>query len=50
MTDFKISKEMSELIIAYMTACNEQEYAKSEELLMKIKEQGAVEHEQRSQD
>ena len=48
MTDIQISPEMRELILSYMTACNEGRYAESEELLLKIKQQGAIDHEQRS--
>ena len=48
--EYKISKEMSLLIISYMDACNNREYAKAEGILQQIKAQGAVDHEQRSQD
>jgi len=48
MTDINISPEMRKLILDYMTACNEGEYAKSELLLQQIKEQGATDHEKRS--
>ena len=40
----EISSEMRKLIIAYMEACNSGEYAKSEGLLQKIKEQGQSNH------
>jgi hypothetical protein len=39
-----ISDEMKQLIISYMEACNAGEYAKSEGLLQKIKEQGEIDH------
>ena len=38
------------LIVQYMDSCNKQEYPKAESLLQQIKELGAKEHEQRSQD
>ena len=39
-----ISDEMRQLIISYMEACNAGEYADSEVLLQKIKEQGVIEY------
>lgn len=45
MTDIQISDEMKKLILAYMEACNADEYAKSEELLHKIKQQGIIDYE-----
>lgn len=47
-SNIQISSEMRELIIAYMEACNSGEYAKSEGLLQKIKEQGQIDHDSRS--
>jgi len=47
-SNFVISDEMRALIIEYMTACNNQEHAKSEGLLQRIKEQGAIDHEKRT--
>tara|TARA_B100001142_G_scaffold316478_1_gene356311 strand:- start:1317 stop:1475 length:159 start_codon:yes stop_codon:yes gene_type:complete len=44
MADYDISPEMRTLIIQYMTACNEQRYADSEQLLQQIKEQGQTDH------
>jgi|11BtaG_2_1085332.scaffolds.fasta_scaffold10826_2 hypothetical protein len=44
MADYDISDEMRTLIIQYMTACNEQRYADSEQLLQQIKEQGQIDH------
>lgn len=46
--EYQLSKEMAELIVSYMDSCNNQEYAKAEGLLQKIKEQGAIDHEKRS--
>ena len=46
--DIIISDKMRALLLEYMTACNKGEYAKSEGLLLKIKEQGAIDHEKRS--
>ena len=40
MTDYHISDDLRDLIVQYMTACNEQRYADSEVLLQKIKLQG----------
>ena len=40
MTDYPISDDLRDLIVQYMTACNEQRYADSEVLLQKIKLQG----------
>ena len=39
MDDF-ITDEMRDLIVQYMTACNEQRYADSEQILEQIKAQG----------
>jgi len=47
-SDITISDEMRKLILTYMEACNAGEYAKSEGLLQKIKEQGQIDHEKRS--
>ena len=44
MADYDISDEMRALIIQYMTACNEQRYADSEQLLQQIKAQGQIDH------
>ncbi len=44
----ELSDEMRQLIIDYMTACNQQEHAKAEGLLQRIKEQGAIDHEKRT--
>jgi hypothetical protein len=44
MADYDISDEMRVLIIQYMTACNEQRYADSEQLLQQIKVQGQIDH------
>ena len=44
MADYDISDEMRTLIIQYMTACNEQRYADSEQLLQQIKAQGQIDH------
>ena len=44
MADYDISDEMRTLIIQYMTACNEQRYADSEQLLQLIKAQGQIDH------
>jgi len=44
----ELSDEMRQLIIDYMTACNEQKHALAEELLQRIKEQGAIDHEKRT--
>lgn len=38
--DDPITDEMRDLIVQYMTACNEQRYADSEKLLEQIKAQG----------
>ena len=38
--DDPITDEMRDLIVQYMTACNEQRYADSEQLLEQIKAQG----------
>jgi len=46
--DIVISDEMRALLLEYMTACNEGRYADSEGLILKIKEQGAIDHEKRS--
>ena len=46
--EYVISDDMRDLILKYMTACNEGEYAKAEGLLQRIKELGALEHEERS--
>ena len=43
MTD--ISDELRDLILRYMTACNEGRYAESEELLAQIKKQGVTDEE-----
>ena len=48
MTEYTISDEMRDLIVQYMDACNKQEYAKSEELLQQIKQQGQIDHEERT--
>ena len=48
MTDITISDEMRDLIVQYMTACNEGRYADSEQLLEQIKVQGQIDHEERS--
>ena len=40
MDDYTVSDEMRSLIVQYMTACNEQRYADSEQLLEQIKAQG----------
>lgn len=40
MDDYTVSDEMRDLIVRYMTACNEQRYADSEQLLEQIKAQG----------
>ena len=37
MDDYTVSDEMRSLIVQYMTACNEQRYADSEQLLEQIK-------------
>jgi hypothetical protein len=44
MTD--ISDELRDLILRYMTACNEGRYAESEELLAQIKKQGLPDDEE----
>ena len=44
MADYDISDEMRVLIIQYMTACNEQRYADSEQLHQQIKPQGHIDH------
>ena len=38
--DDPITDEMCDLIVQYMTACNEQRYADSEQILEQIKAQG----------
>ena len=38
--DDPITDEMRDLIVQYMTACNEQRYADSEPILEQIKAQG----------
>ncbi|AIX28406.1 hypothetical protein M1M13_gp062 [Synechococcus phage ACG-2014j] len=38
--DDPITDEMRDLIVQYMTACNEQRYADSEQILEQIKAQG----------
>ena len=43
--EYVISDDMRDLIIRYMEACNADEYAKSEELLHKIKQQGIIDYE-----
>lgn len=48
MTDITISDEMRDLIVQYMTACNEGRCADSEQLLEQIKVQGQIDHEERS--
>jgi len=44
MTEYHISDEMRSLIVKYMEACNEQDYAREETLLRKIKKQGEKEY------
>ena len=41
----KISAEMRKMILSYMVACNSSEYAKAEEILQQIKEQGQIDYE-----
>tara|TARA_B100000902_G_scaffold140883_1_gene138808 strand:+ start:18213 stop:18359 length:147 start_codon:yes stop_codon:yes gene_type:complete len=45
MTDH-ISDDMRDLIVKYMTACNEGRYADSEQILLQIKQQGLTDHEE----
>ncbi|AIX20523.1 hypothetical protein M1M14_gp060 [Synechococcus phage ACG-2014e] len=44
MDDYTITDEMRDLIVQYMTACNEQRYADSEQLLEQIKAQGQTDY------
>ena len=43
-SDAVISDEMRDLIVRYMNACNDKDHHLEEELLHKIKQQGAIEY------
>ena len=43
-SDAVVSDEMRDLIIRYMNACNDKDRPLEEELLHKIKQQGAIEY------
>ena len=48
MSDYTISDDMRDLILKYMTACNEGRYADSEQLLEQIKVQGQKDHDEQT--
>ena len=48
MSEYTISDDMRDLILKYMTACNEGRYADSEQLLEQIKVQGQKDHDEQT--
>ena len=48
MSEYTISDDMRDLILKYMTACNEGRYADSEQLLEQIKAQGQKDHDEQT--